>query len=737
MYNLTFVSLGFIEPYSEAFLHDLRRQRIFRCSKHQKEEERNLLGMNLIGSSIVSSFLKVPKNLIFREGDPLLLDSKDIPSCILDKIYDANVVVNHLIKLAKGHWGLLERYYSDQWLLWRLEPPTEDLQHDQPLLDHHQNSQYKIKTIDEWCRIDIPDLIGFWKEDQYTGHDANEYVGLDFIISPPDKILSSRDTSTLAEVSQDPIQYLNKKYYETLFQLGVPLALFVKSKLSRLKNICKNKQANLYRDVLSIMILDLAEFGGRHDAEHQGLLIYELPSYAAELREKYIINQFHIHNLRDNKGQASYVKDLIMILKARELKLQIILLLEIISLEKMDACFKDFELKYRSNLDKRSLEVTKANPMFRRRRKENQHKATKKKKLDLCEQLDILLDKLTIADILLTTEPRIHIDEEKKQDQTPQEKILELKRNMLNKGKEVSSLGFISYVLVPYWSKRTPNVVAFIIKKIKGPSLQKNLPSSTRSSSLPSEEPSIASRRSSLSSTTNSSCPSSPKTTQLKIASGSSAVNLLNSRTSSNLVEFLESDNSLGKRPSLSRTNSDLSLNRLQKRQLPASDLASMNILRNQVSFDGTSSFTSVYGRYKSTARAVTQSFRRVGKRKLQPMTEDKPVDETRYDIQVTATPIKEAKSSKPVDRLQVIESPVATNTSPAKSLIEIAATPLKRRLSVKQRFQDEASNTVTSSSAPHKVELAQKPELNAEISPIIAARPKHKKVRRRLFIPS
>ena len=46
-------------------------------------------------------------------------------------------------------------------------------------------------------------------------------------------------------------------------------------------------------------------------------------------------------------------------------------------------------------------------------------------------------------------------------------------KRILDKNDEASVVGFVNYTLIPYYNRKAPNTIKFIIQKLKGPSMRK------------------------------------------------------------------------------------------------------------------------------------------------------------------------------------------------------------------------------------------------------------------------
>lgn len=600
------------------------------------------------------SLVQLPKSFEVDLKKFRVLRFADVPENLRDALKTVDQRLKHVCEDRNGDSFMLEMYGPSYWILWPLKSfVSTNLLPSQQLND--DNGQNKQHGAGDWSKLQFKDLLNIWREVKCT-NTSKPSIHLE--MEAPDVTKKSR--SNIDHV--DPKAYLETKYYESLFFINMPLAYFVKSNLSRLKNICKNNSSDsasmIYQTSLLELILRINEFDRRH--AEAGLLRDEIDNRILTEKRKALLNKYCVSN------QQALFHDLSLILKMREIKLQILIILEEIHINNLDYNFINYEDRYESKMKKRSMNITKKMSLSKHK-SVKQSSEDKEPTLDYCEQLDLYLDKLCIQDILLESEPV--------KPNTEGNIIEEYKKNLMNKNKECSSTGFANFVLIPYYSKKAPNAVQFIIKKLKGPSLrsrrfknksvlQKNL------QSLSSEniENNTGLRTPSILSST----PSSPRTgashgTSRRNSIGNAQPEFLNSRTNSNFNSFFEDEPNTLRKPSfISRTASDLTMNHLQKRQLPVTDF-SFQISLSKLSTNELNSARSL-GPSSVTQTAGSQnSFRRVGRRKENQPVEiiESKVQETHFQehaVQVESTPLVKSTKITPRKRaklLNIVESPM------------------------------------------------------------------------------
>lgn len=620
---------------------------------------------------VLASIKHLPKSLSVDLDHPQVSKYDDAPKEILSHEQSKDYRLKHILRDPKGRNFILERYGKSFWICWKVINLDYEDVHSEQL--RKKSVSDKDDTSREWNRLQLSDLLALWI-DHKSCPLPDKPIELNMKV--PRKVGSCKSYQDGNNI--DPKTYLETKYYESLFFLHSPFAYFVKSYLSRFKNMCKvlpgNDSTDAYHSLLLQMLLGIKAFDERH--EDNALLKNDLKNPIASARRDASLNKYS--SLGDENHQNTSYRDLSTIFKAREIKLQIIVLLETIYLNDLDSHFKDYESRYQLRLKRRSVNVTKMRllPVRSKIKTSTPHLEPEKElAIDYCEHLDLYLDKLCILDILLASEPS---------KPSADENILqEHKKNMLNKNKETSSIGFTNYVLIPYFSRKVPNTVRFIIHKLKGPNLRSKKLLDKKSTlfipTVPLDENNDI-LETNLSSQTSSKVSSTPASPQAKVSSvsfkndvtGTLIPELLNSRANSNLNALFEANTSSFKKPSfISRTSSDLMMNHLQKRQLSVTEFASQKLTPvEDIQRAQFQACIPAKGSFQSQ-----QSFRRVGKRKNNEETMEPNrnfvIDYNQKDnVQVIGTPLvkKREDSIRKKEHLHnIVESPVGPNSLPIK----------------------------------------------------------------------
>lgn len=714
---------------------------------------------------IVKSVSWLPQNIVNTDSQPKVIELLSLPQEIQACVRSMKTYCKHILVDADRMHRVLERYGQNYGILWDVtindeimnEIQSMDFNNDREIEGNFDNNDVNIKDWEELRLSKIINNYGEGRKDTIGNSNA-------LVMKLPDNLASGNDeySKTATESSSDPNVYLEEKYYGNLFTLTMPLAYFVKSSLSRTKNLCKsvcigNDYQNHYKTLIKNNILPIKIFDDRHDRSKLLETDFNVP-YISEYQKK-CVSQFSYKKLDStfqneisdftNSGNTNDL--LISILKLRELKLQIILLLETLYLEKLDERFKDFEAHYKKKLVQRSRNVSKG--IFRTRRlkqkkqngkkgiiintetnqdelnvKKNSSESTTNEITDYCELLDLYLDKLTILDILITSGISTDNLEENRAD-SGWELLKEYQSRLMDKNNEASLVGFANYILIPYFNKKTPQAIKFVIKKLKGPSLRKrpgldrsktnidNTKSELYDLSETKTISEVPTRKNSFSSAQLSSDDKSDLggASKYKHSIPSIQEDIGVSRTASNLSEFFESVGPpLKKFGPVSRTKSDLSF--LQRRQF-AMDLPKPveeekiipdNISSNPISNGNNSlkwsmSQTSTTIGRNSITRTKQQSFRRVGRQNsskaVKKLSELSTGSTQRNLVQVTATPMAKGNNrelKKTIISPGIIESPapgaaistpsqesriVGSNTNAGQGIVSPKQKKVKRRL--------------------------------------------------------
>lgn len=607
----------------------------------------------------------LPTEIRWDSQNPQLMTNDDIPSDVLLRLrtIGPGTTMKHIFTVV-NHMHILESYGPNFWFKWAVMDDSSDAKkvvHNTTIENPYLQSA--SDNIIDPTNLSLEHLFRSWKEDRPPSKNAI----LNLKMNPPDHMSSINKTKKTPQVKPliSPNLYLTSKYYESLFSVNVPLAYFIKSNLSRLRNMCginagaKSKEGNLnYQAIISQTIFEVEDFDRRHDGIK--FLQNDLNDIAANEMRTNCLRKYNINlgsPIGHNFTEASALSTII---KARELKLQVILLLEVIHQNTLDSKFENFDEIYSKKMKARAYNVTKRF-IFRRKlsdAKFSSNRHSGETTIDFCEMLDLFLDKMCILDVLLASEPAVISDEQATSSGT----LAEIKANLVDSGKEDSLYGFVTFLLVPYFGKKVPNAIRHIVKKFKGPSFRPR--KMNKAKSISKEEVgdnSNSSHIKEISEFVDLGCeltrPTlSPNISSLQypksFASYQTKPDLVSTRANSNLSDVLESESKSGRSHSLlPRTKSDLVMQHLQKRQLSVSEFTT-----HKEDLDSYNHLSQNTKKGQSPYRQV--SFRRVGKRhsSSNKLDHSKAItyDESKAIIQVSATPAGKVHTSK---RANVIES--------------------------------------------------------------------------------
>ncbi|KAH3672053.1 hypothetical protein WICMUC_004454 [Wickerhamomyces mucosus] len=561
----------------------------------------------------------------------------------------------YLIEITKNNkiqYGILSKLVDNYFVLKYLNN-----------LPIHSNSKDSIDSSSQlssnYKPLIINDSVNFhsnWIQENIRSIDKiNDYK---LSMDPPNSIQISP-----LKKNQPPFDYFEEKYYENLYQLTIPLTYFTKSCFQRLFNLC-GKDEFKYESILKKFVLKINEFDQRHDLNTNGLFNKDLIKSNNELenQQKFIDKYLNLIDINGSKKNDSLIT-IINNFKIKELHIQIIVLLELISLRKLD----DSKL-FISNEKSKKNSKTSASSFIRKKRSKNNSKkfqqlnlvpvinggiissTTQLKdstdlELTYNQLLDSYIGKLMIYDALLQSSS-IGINDLTSQDSSTQDNLLKTTK-------------FITNIVIPFFEKRVPHSVKHLIKKVKGSSFK----------SQSQRKPAIKSTKDNNTNVINKHKLEVKKPAQFE-------------RTSFKLQDIEEF-----KSKSLSRSNSELSrtlsfssINLSKKKQidlsLPQIDKTKPKLIKS----NSTSIFNRV-GKKKNNQLPIKpiESFSQVNET---PMKKIKPIN-------ILETPLKSIDSSSPINltkldknsaKLDSINSPdiqIAHDIKSIGSISQVNETPI------------------------------------------------------------
>lgn len=216
-------------------------------------------------------------------------------------------------------------------------------------------------------------------------------------------------------------------------------------------------------------------------------------------RSAFILKNWNILLLGNKKDQSGHVQEeevietLVNIFKIRELQLQIIIYLELLTFTNLDTNFSRFDEIYGKSEPRKKLGKlfginSKQKPMTKKERQVD-------KDIDLCQKLNYLVNKLCVAESLIPKSMVIDAHEQEIQDDLnlnkqnfklaskkkissiPAKLIINwhLKNCLFNERSDESLIGFYTNCLVPVYKKKLPKCLKFLQPKFMGTSFDISL----------------------------------------------------------------------------------------------------------------------------------------------------------------------------------------------------------------------------------------------------------------------
>lgn len=283
---------------------------------------------------------------------------------------------------------------------------------------------------------------------------------------PIDSILKASELS-------DPSEVLEKSYLETLYLSKTPLVYFAKSTLSRIRSQCKtgDKLTYLTRaiDVLNRRVITVQQLDSKHEQEKMIRFVREeeegeegITTEHCKLSEKELKLLEIWKDRLDQFSSNASLKNELSNLKIREIQLQVVILLEILTLKVRAGTFtdsgKDTATK---NAEEQNKPVSKPQLV----RKKKKHTKNDPEKIPSTtnksseELVDIFFDRLCIWQALYEN-PIVPSTSQSatKKDQGNTRDLLQT---------------FCAEVILPFFSYRLPEKTRQMVKKAQGRSIVK------------------------------------------------------------------------------------------------------------------------------------------------------------------------------------------------------------------------------------------------------------------------
>lgn len=579
---------------------------------------------------------------------------------------------------STGERYVLEYFFNEELILYRL-PYKESEKLLQFLLNFENTAQTSKSVLKQGDLNSIPSFLQYIKvENPPSQNRSRPLVDLQNVSFFKAKTPAPGGDLSKALDKLDAKQYFTDKYYTFIYSSELRMAHFVKNTLSKVKLLCKNKSSGsteatiLYQKLLEETALSFTAFDSKY--ENQSTELIKEEANVEKLRRSLLARNWEIHDYEELIEMNDALTKLNCIHKLRELKLQIVICLELLSFTTMDKNFINFESRYKKKLIQKAYLYSSSNFIGRKRK-------TKTKKIehdtnvsiDLCDTLDIWVDKLCITETILGINSNSVHPTELKIDTY-------IKTKILRAASESSSPGFYKQVLLPFYSRKVPNAVNFVSNKMKGTSFNKKITENNKDK----KDITRLEKKNSLTGTPSSNIPGQKR------------------RSSSKLLDLLQgqSVNTL-----LQRTKSDLYL--LERRSTPISDTPaernSSSVLKassqiNDANVSGSQNRAGLHRRHselydaddhnsvfvngKSVKLArfssSVSSFQRVGKKQFENPEAVKNVSilNKAFQVQVEETPKAKSNNNDVIESpqtAQIINSPLmqfaSTRTSPYDKL--------------------------------------------------------------------
>ncbi|UCS20253.1 uncharacterized protein HLK63_F06809 [Nakaseomyces glabratus] len=729
--------------------------------------------------SVVATLPVLPPDITIATDHPRVVHANILPDDVLSEVGNTPIYCKHILTDADDKFYVMERYGKEYWVIWIVEMDKHSITKLIDLIEFSDEVTTKefgstngYQSIDEinnygtskaeWDEIKITKIFNSFaestKDRKIIGNSSELFMTL------PSNNEQNKNTRTETCLVSDPKIYFNQRYYSTLFELDNAITYFVKSHLPRVRNLFKANTStsdylSQYIALIKSSLIPVRNFDERHTLNGLTTLLSTFDPNS-EILELLTASQ----NLTDDSLGNDLSEKMLMlsVLKYRELKIQVVLLLEMMHLLSLDEQFDSFEKQYKNKLEQRSRNVNRSSFMQRRSRTRKNPSTSRELDspkgndinnnndnnsnnnvndgtfkittqtdtiqnniFDFYELLDIYLDKLLITDILMSSTNLDNNNTDSESDQ-PEENMVETKKynfqhymkRILDKNDEASVVGFVNYTLIPYYNRKAPNTIKFIIQKLKGPSMRKQpLKRITTGNTVNESTPLMDNSFNDFSNINNGTDPlrassvqyasSEKNKEELRSSSPSRKSTFLSQRANSNLTDFIEKEGSVNKRLlPISRTTSDISF--LEKRQFAVDNSRHLDSQNPQVST--TSDKNTQPKMSNSISRLKQQSFRRVGRNK----------SIFKKSTDATSSFAFSHKSIKEVNE---------TNT------IQVLSTPMGKRQS-NLKAQEQSPLIIESPDAGIIAKSQTNVKGNSENNNTKTSIPPNKKVKRRLFAP-
>lgn len=252
-----------------------------------------------------------------------------------------------------------------------------------------------------------------------------------------------------------PLNFIQSRYYNTLYSFTTPLSYFPKTAISRLKVMCGDDRA-AFKEVLLEMRKSPDDISKRYDLKLNlpELMLGEIPEVSIvkyEIESQRIFIEKHYDSLHD----SSKFGRLLLELKIREAQLQILIHLELIL-----AC----QIDDQSFVEKCSANMTESS---KPKKKKRLIRKTAKSSAP-SNMIPTLLGVGVFEET--TTTPEVNTDQTIFNSVTTFVELCAIWDMLLggkNGSKKESTYEFLAYVLLPFYNKILPRTVGYVVSRVK------------------------------------------------------------------------------------------------------------------------------------------------------------------------------------------------------------------------------------------------------------------------------
>lgn len=446
------------------------------------------------------------------------------------------------------------------------------LSRDDAILDRDENST----SFDPFSSLSEQSCLENWRISQpESGLIDNDTSG--FSMKPPADLLSplinqhTKVTELSPQNETNLVDFLRSRYFSILYSVSTPLTYFPKTTLARLRNMCGTDAKQMEESLLAVYMSPEA-------LDQRRRLKYGLEPPDKSITDGLQVDKFEADNRRllieksGYPGLAAEAKDKVILdLKRREAQLQLLVIMQLLLTWGIEeSLFLSDNLKQQEKIDNKRQKKL----LVRRKTKSqkqivptllgvavhesdsvNSEAQTSVTQYSLFSSLVSLVDQMSIWDVIA---------------------------GKVKSKKEESMYEFLAFVFVPYFNKKLPNIVRFVIEKVRELRPNFKVPKLKRSKSVSEGSTEASSPALSLDIPKSENEPEKTKPARFNKTLLSKDQKPLLRRAKTSMSEQ-------GDQPAflLKRSKSNLGSKNLKKRQVDMS----LNASEEQIDFDKSSTF--------------------------------------------------------------------------------------------------------------------------------------------------